>query len=503
MQKIMTFLRERKILATAVLIIVIVVGVLIGKAKNGEPEWTLGTVENGTVSTSITVSGTVDATRNADLSFPITGVLKSLSVKEGEVVKKDTILAELAHDDLKAQYQNAYGALVVAKADQSELITGLRPEERDIADTKVKIAEEDLARTVREENDKVATAYRALLSTDLVARPEIKSNPDTPPTVYGTYACADGTYTLDVFNSSARSGYSYRLSGLESGTFTAYTESPSLMGTCGLSIQFEDGVSYGNSRWFINVPNTESASYVTNKNAYDLAVTMKENSIRAAEQALELAKETATLTTATPRMESVTREEARVTQAEAQLASIDAQIQDHILKAPFDGVVTHLDLAPGEIVSTEPVLTMVSEGYFEIEAIIPEINITKIAVGQKADVVFDAAPMEPLTATITHISPVATEIAGVSYFETTLILDEPKAWVRGGLNADVNIIIEKHESVLRIPKRFLVEGENGTYTVLVPDGKNTRSVPVTVIMQGNDGYAHIEGLNEGDSVVAP
>ncbi len=503
MQKIITFLRKRKILTTVSAVIIFIIVVTIVRSKNGEPEWTLGKVENGTVATSITVSGTVDATRNADLSFPITGVLKSLSVAEGAFVKKDTVLAELAHDNLSAQYQNAYGALVIAKADQAELITGIRPEERAIETTKVEIAKDDLSRITREQNEKVATAYRALLSTDLVARPKDKSNADTPPSVYGTYTCGEGTYILDVFGSGAKSGYSYRLSGLEGGTYTAYTESPAPMGACGLSIQFEDGVSYGGSVWHIAIPNTESTSYVTNKNAYDLAVTTRENAIHAATQALELAEKTATLTIANPREESVIRKEAQVTQAEAQLASIGAQIQDHILRAPFDGTVTHLDLAPGEIVTTEPVLTMVSEGYFEIEAIIPEINITKIAVGQKADVVFDAAPTEPLTATIIHISPVATEIAGVSYFETTLILDDPKPWVRGGLNADINIIIEKHEDVLRIPKRFLVEADDGTYSVLVPDEKKTRSVPVTVVMQGNDGYAHIEGLNEGDSVVAP
>lgn len=503
MQKIITLLRERKILVTVLAIVFFIIVFTIVRSKNSEPEWTLGTVETGTVATSITVSGTVDATRNADLSFPIAGVLKSLLVKEGELVQKDTVLAELMHDNLSAQYQNAFGALVIAKADQAELLTGIRPEERAIAMTKVEIAKDDLARITREQNEKVTTAYRALLSTDLVARPKDKSNADTPPTVYGTYTCAEGTYTLDLFGSSAKSGYSYRLSGLEGGTYTAYTESPAPMGACGLTIQFEDGVSYGGSVWHIAIPNTESASYITNKNAYDLAITTRDNTINAASQALKLAEETASLTTAIPRAESVTREEARVTQAEAQLASINAQINDHILKAPFDGVVTHLDLAPGEIVATDPVLTMVSEGYFEIEAIIPEINITKIAVGQKADVVFDAAPLEPLTATITHISPVATEIAGVSYFETTLILDEPKPWVRGGLNADINIIIEKHEGALRIPKRFLIEADDGTYSVLVPDENQTRSVPVTVVMQGNDGYAHIEGLNEGDSVVAP
>jgi HlyD family secretion protein len=237
-------------------------------------------------------------------------------------------------------------------------------------------------------------------------------------------------------------------------------------------------------------------------NAYTLAQTERENAIRTAEQNLTLAKQTEVLSIADPRSESSTRAQAKVLQAEARLSKINAQIQDHVLTAPFDGVISHTNRIPGETVGTEPVLSIISQEAFELTALVPEIDITKIKAGQKALIAFDARPNEKLSASISFISPLAREIDGVSYFETKLILDDATDWIQSGLNADIDIIIEKHDAVLRIPKRFLISN-NDSYSVLFPDGKNTKSMPITVHFEGNDGYVHIEGVNADDTIIAP
>jgi multidrug efflux pump subunit AcrA (membrane-fusion protein) len=479
------------------------VALIVAKRSNEAPLWITDTVSKGTVRNIISVSGVIDAVESAELAFPESGTLESVNVEEGDEVVRGQVLARLSHNDLKADYQDAYAALLIAEANRDELVSGLRPEERDVAKTNVAIAKEDLERTIKEQRERVENAYRTLLSSDLEARPDKSSNDDTPPVVSGTYSCEkEGVYVLDVYSSSARSGFSYRLSGLESGTYTAYTESPSPLGSCGLSIQFIAGESYSNSIWSIIIPNTESTSYITNLNAYELALTQEENAVREAEQDLVLAEQNQVLDTAGPRTEALSREEARVLQARARLAVVNAQIEKHILRAPFDGTVTHIDGVPGESLGTEPVITMVSDGAFALTALIPEIDVTKIAVGQKADVVFDAQQDEMLSATIIFISPLAKEIAGVSYFEAKLVLDEDVDWIRSGLNADIDLIVETREDVTRIPRRYLIE-DGGKYTVLVPQGNDTKSVPVTVTFTGNDGFVEIKGLEVGATVIAP
>lgn len=493
----------RKYIVIIVVVIIAIIGALIYfSQRNTTPTWTTDTVTTGTVSQIISISGTVDAVGTADLAFPVSGILENILVKEGDTVSKGQVIAILSHDDVKADYQDASAALKIARADLDELISGLRTEERDVTATTLEIATEELERVSSEQDDLVKNAYRTLLSTDLAGQPESKNNDATPPRITGNYTCKEGAYTLDIYRSGAQSGYSYRLTGIEDGTFSVYTDTSAPLGTCGLNIQFVTGESYGNSIWTIEIPNTKGASYVANRNAYDLALTKRENAIQEAKQNLILAKQNSTLDTATPRAEAVTRAQARVEQAEARLAVVSSQIKDHILAAPFDGVITRVDSVIGETIGTTPSFTMVSDTSFALTALVPEIDITKINVGQKADVVFDARQGEILPATTIFISPLAEEIDGVSYFEAKLTLDNPVPWLRSGLNADIDIIVDRHENVARIPKRYL-RGTEGAYTVSLPNDDTEVPTPVTVTFMGNDGFVEIQGLNSGDTISAP
>jgi multidrug efflux pump subunit AcrA (membrane-fusion protein) len=501
MKKFLRFVHSWKFYALIIVIALSVFSYIRYEARNNVAPITT-TAEVGTVQQIVSVSGSIKAVQTAELTFPVPGILESVGVKNGDHVLYGHTLATLVHHDLKASYQDAYGALLIAQADKTELLTGIRPEERDVTKTKVAIAEDTFAQTILEHDERVVSAYRTLLSSSLTAKPEDNDNDDTAPTITGTYTCEAGTYTLDMFRSGAKSGYSYRLSGLENGTYTAYTESSAPMGRCGLHAQFTEGDSYGTSIYTITIPNTESSAYVTNKNAYELAKTNRENAVRAAEQTLELARQNEILDTAAPRTEAVNREDARVTQAEARMGQIQAQIDDHILTAPFDGTITSISPTVGEAVGTEPVITMVADNTFELTALIPEIDVTKVIVGQKAHVVFDARSSESLIATVVFLSPLAKVIEGVSYFEATLLLDTEVEWLRGGLNADVDIIIAEHTDALRIPTRFLIT-EGDAHAVLVQKGETQEKVPVIVSLFGNDGYVHIDGIEPGTVVIAP
>lgn len=476
---------------------------LIRATSHETVEYITATVERGDVTEVISVSGSIEANQTADLAFPVSGSIASITVTEGDTVQAGDTLATLAQADLVAEQQDARAALLIAQADKRELLRGPTYEARAVTNRNVAIAEDNRARITREQDEIVAHAQRTLLSSNLEAVPVRKNNNDTSPTITGIYQCAPGTYTIAVFGSEAASGYSYRLSGLERGTFTAYTEATAPLGTCGLAIQFADDETYSNADWTVTIPNTLGATYTANLNAYEFAVQRRDNAIDAATQALQLEQEKALLANADPRTESVARADAAIMQAQARLAAIDAQLQDHTLTAPFDGVITARDGDIGESVGTTPLITMVANDTFKLKARIPEIDITKITHGLPATIRFDARVDAPLPATVTFISPLAIEIDGVAYFEATLAITTPPDWIRGGLNADIDIEVYKAEQVLRIPKRFVTTQADDTHTVLVPYGDTTQSITVTRGFVGNDGFVEIIGLNEGDIVVAP
>jgi len=425
-------------------------------------------------------------------------------VKEGQEVRGGEVLATLASAQLVAQRNAATAELRSRNATFDQLTAGESTPVRAIASTNLKNAEQNLARIISEEAQKVANARKTLLSSSLFALSNDENENATAPTISGSYTCEDeGTYTLEIYNSSAHSGYSYRYFGLEKGTSGVSTNQPSPLGECGLLLQFTDGDFYSGSTWTITIPNTFGPTYIAHANAYALALENQANAVAAAEDARVLAEQETAKTNAGPRSEEIRQMEADIDRAYAHIAEIDAQIKDRSIVAPFDGIITNVAVIAGESAQATPVITLLANNAFELKARIPEIDITKIETGQKTFTVFDARQQEELVGSIAYVSPLATLIDGVAYFEATILLETIPSWIRGGLNADINIIISTKEDVLRIPKRFLIMEKNGSHSVLVREGTKAATSAVALVATGNDGFVEVEGLREGQIIIAP
>ena len=108
-----------------------------------------------------------------------------------------------------------------------------------------------------------------------------------------------------------------------------------------------------------------------------------------------------------------------------------------------------------------------------------------------------------IIASIDYLSPNATTIDGVAYYEARLVLNNNPTWLRSGLNADIDIIVGTNENSVRLPTRFVREQTDGTYVVLKESGTDIATTTVKVLFRGNDGYIAIEGLLPGDRIIAP
>lgn len=505
MDKMFNFVRRRKLISGTFLLAIVAGGYFVYQKTNRDPLEGLvtATVERGTVETLVSVSGITKARSTAELAFPTPGVVSKVYVREGDVVEAGTILATLGAEELVATRASALSDLAVAEADLAELINGNTVSERDITNTKVAIAQAELKRIEDTQAVLVDNAKRALRSGTPIAR-SLDTNESAPaPIISGTYRCEkEGAYSLTVYRSGAESGYSMRITGLETGSASVSTDQPAPFGTCGLFALFTDDAQYSNSVWTVAIPNTTGDSYTANKNALTAAENTARTSIAAAKQALTLAQQEQTSTNAAPRSEAVTRANARINKASATIAQIDAQIGDRAIVAPFTGTVTTVEIVAGETAGTAPLFTLLATNDIELRARIPEIDITTINAGQNARVVFDADTQTRLTGTVTYVSPLPIQIDGVGYFEVTVSLNEAPSWLRGGLNADVDIIIESTLNVVRIPKRYLIETPEGTF-IRTLENNSIATTTVTKIVSGNDGWVAIDGVETGTTIVTP
>lgn len=488
-----------------VVAVVVILAGIFGRSLfegSGEQRET-ATVERGNIQKLVTVSGVVKAQNAATLAFPSNGIVREVAVREGDRVKAGQILASLSQSTLLADYNDALAYLRLQEALRDEIIRGPREEARAVTETDVAIAKADLSRMYIEQDRIIENTLRTLYSTDLEARPEKPTNDDAPPIISGTYTCDDPqTYRFSIYPSKADSGYSYTLDSEGGGVFTAVTESPTQFGSCGLFIQFVEGQLYSRNSWLVDVPNKRGSSYTTNLNAYNLALEQRSNAIDAARQSLEKAEKEEVLKNVTPSNEELEKANANVSQAAARLASVEAKIADVTIRAPFDGVVTDVDIVVGEVGSIDAAITMIAGGEYDLEVRVPEIDITKISESDTATAVFDAKSDSPLTATINFISPLSTEIDGVAYYKAHLTLDETPGWIREGLNADVDVVTEHAEDVLRIPKRFMVSDSGKNY-VLTGNSRNPERIEIELGLIGNEGYVEVKDLSEGTTIIAP
>ena len=459
------------------------------------------TVTRGTVEQIVSVSGLTKAASTAELSFPTPGIVSKVYVHEGDAVQTGDVLATLGAEALVAERASAVADVRVAKANLQELLAGDTAGTRAVRSATALNATAEVARVKAAQTLLVENAKRILLSSGLAARADNPSEQAIPPTVSGTYRCGKETsYHITIYSSNAQSGYSFRYTGNETGSSVLSADQPLPLGTCGLLLKITAGEFYNNTVWNIAIPNTDAANYTANKNALEAALTTEQLANEAALQAQNLALQQQDADDAAPRSEAVDRAEAQVAKSTAQIAKIDAALGDRVVKAPFPGTITLVDILPGETASTKPVFTLLAAGSIELTARVPEIDITSIALQQPVRVLFDANRNLPLTGHVSYMAPLPIQIDGVAYFEVKLSLDTYPTWLRGGLNADIDIITGSKENVLRVPKRY-VTTTGTTHALRTIIGTMLATTTVTTVFEGNDGFTAIEGAPEGTMVV--
>ena len=70
------------------------------------------------------------------------------------------------------------------------------------------------------------------------------------------------------------------------------------------------------------------------------------------------------------------------------------------------------------------------------------------------------------------------------------------------INTVIDIVVNELNDVLRVPKRFVTETD-GLYSVQTKSGEIVATTTVELLLDGNDGWVAVTGINNGDTVVAP
>ncbi len=151
---------------------------------------------------------------------------------------------------------------------------------------------------------------------------------------------------------------------------------------------------------------------------------------------------------------------------------------------------------------TIPIATVTSQEKMTLDISIDEQDITRLSVGQAADVTVEALTGQHFPAIVTAVSNSGTNQGGSSKFSVTIQL-EKSGDMLPGMNASAYLTLHTAENALCIPAAALVEDGSRTIVYTRCDEKSEQlSDPVTVVTGLSDGeYVEVvSGLSEGDTI---
>jgi RND family efflux transporter MFP subunit len=192
-----------------------------------------------------------------------------------------------------------------------------------------------------------------------------------------------------------------------------------------------------------------------------------------------------------------------IRQAELDIQDTLVQISNRTIKAPADGIVTKVETKVGETISPgTPVISIISEDQFQIEANVPEADMALIKPEAQADITLDAYGSDVMfKAKVLSIDPAETIIDGVATYKTKFQFVEKDERIKSGMTASIKVKGQQKENVFAVPQRAVVL-KNSEKFVKVLNGEVETEKKVETGLRGSDGNIEIiSGLSEGDKVV--
>lgn len=504
------------LLKKSVYIPVLVLGALallfLLRAESGQKTPDVAAVTRGSIVQEVTVTGTVKATEAVELAFEKAGRVGRIGAAVGDAVWRGATLVTLENAAETAAVEDAEAKRAAKRARYEELRRGGRPEEVRVKESLLAKAQTDLAAdyaavptVVLDSFNKADNAIHR--QTDTLFSNASSANPRL------TFASSDQQSVVNA--ESERPVMETVLGGfrqLAQEDWGDDTEKERALAQAKERLVRVNSFLLTVNRAINSALNITDATLATHKDALNTArtnvntalgnVTDQIQAIVAGKATVQTARDELALAAAGATEEVLAQAQADIASADAAVKNARAVLGKTYLTAPISGTVTKQEAKVGEIAGANAVIAAVMSDAFKIEAFVPEVDVAKIAVGNRADVTLDAyGNGVVLTAHVVAIDPAETVIDGVSTYKTTLQFEKPDERIRSGMTANTMVTTATRENALSVPARAVFEKDGKKFVKRVQAGAEEER-EVTVGIRGSNGEIEIlSGLSEKESVV--
>ncbi|MCA9950580.1 MAG: efflux RND transporter periplasmic adaptor subunit, partial [Anaerolineales bacterium] len=208
-----------------------------------------------------------------------------------------------------------------------------------------------------------------------------------------------------------------------------------------------------------------------------------------------------------PSQAQITLSEAQVEQARISLQRTQNNLENAILRAPFDGTITAVNVSPGEQ-ANGILVELVNNDSLEVVLDVDEVDLGEMSIGQPAVVTLESWPDVEIDGAIITIAPKANQDnSALVTYAVNLSLDATDLPILVGMTANADLITSNREGVLLVPNAAInADRTAGTYSVnlveIDADGNETTTeIPVTIGLRDNQFTQITSGLQAGDRVM--
>jgi len=514
--KIKNFVKNNK--WWSLLIVIVLFAILyLSFGRDKTEKYNTVTVQKHNIVEEISSTGNVKPLSDLELSFESGGQVSSVDVSVGEKVYQGQRLSMLSNADLVAAVDQAKAGLKIAEANLSSLKKGSTPQQIAVYESQVTKAENDvrdaknaLVNSIRDAYTKTDDAVRNY--TDIIfenprsANAKIKFETDFQlenninntrveiETFLTKWSSANLSLTiesdLDTAVSVAKNNLNIAQTFLQN---LAYATSK-LLPTSSIT---EDTITI----WKANISAARSNVSLALSNLSTVY-----SQYKSSVSTLDVSNSQLTLSKTGATIDDVSAQEAVVEQAEANLNAAKARLAKSIIYSPINGVVTKIDAKIGQTIqSGVPAISIISYGQYQVDSYIPEADIAKIQIGQRATTTLDAYGTDEYFETVViKIDPAETVLSGVPTYKVTFkFASSSDSRIKSGMTANLDILTGQKNDVISVPSRSVFTKNSTKFVKLVDKDNKLVETAVTTGLRGVDGFVEItSGLKEGDIIVS-
>jgi HlyD family secretion protein len=363
----------------------------------------------GPLSGSVVASGVVAPAQEAQLGFTLAGRVQTVTVAVGDEVQPGALLVTLETAALEAQVAQAEAGLQAAQAQLALLQAEPHPAEIAVAQAQVDAADAAITQATAQ-RDQLAGAIEAEIAAAQAQVAAAQAQQRQAREVHDqTMKCYDkpGGGRICPLLGSAEEQARANLQAADEALAAAQAQLDAL-----------------------------TASAADREREANAAVAAAIAQRDAAQAQLDLLQ-------AGPTAEQIAAAEAAVAQAEATVQAARVALEQAELRAPFGGMVTALEIGPGEtVLPGQVVLVLADLSHLQVKTTdLSERDVAGVAAGQAANVSVEALGAQ-VAGRVVQIASQATTVGGDVVYEVVIALDEQPIGLRWGMSVEVEIATE-------------------------------------------------------------